>query len=158
MAVIEYARNVVGLEDAHSSEIDEGTPHPVIDLLPEQYDIENLGGTMRLGDKETVIDEGTVARELYDAESVVERHRHRFEVNPEYIDELEKEGMVFSGRSASGTRMEVLELPDHPYFVGTQFHPEFRSRPGKPSPPFVGLVGAAVRRKEEEAVNVEEVA
>ena len=158
MAVIEYARNVVGLEDAHSSEIDEGTPHPVIDLLPEQYDIENLGGTMRLGDKETVIDEGTVARELYDAESVVERHRHRFEVNPEYIDELEKEGMVFSGRSASGTRMEILELPDHPYFVGTQFHPEFRSRPGKPSPPFVGLVGAAVRRKEEEAVNVEEVA
>jgi CTP synthase len=158
MAVIEYARNVVGLEDAHSSEIDEGTPHPVIDLLPEQYDIENLGGTMRLGDKETVIDEGTVARELYDAESVVERHRHRFEVNPEYIDELEKEGMVFSGRSASGTRMEILELPDHPYFVGTQFHPEFRSRPGKPSPPFVGLVGAAVRKKEEEAVNVEEVA
>ena len=158
MAVIEYARNVVGLEDAHSSEIDEGTPHPVIDLLPEQYDIENLGGTMRLGDKETVIDEGTVARELYDAESVVERHRHRFEVNPEYIDELEKEGMVFSGRSASGTRMEILELPDHPYFVGTQFHPEFRSRPGKPSPPFVGFVGAAVRRKEEEAVNVEEVA
>jgi CTP synthase len=157
MAVIEYARNVVGLEDAHSSEIDEGTPHPVIDLLPEQYDIENLGGTMRLGDKETVIDGGTLAHGLYEAETVVERHRHRFEVNPDYIDKLEKEGMVFSGRSASGTRMEILELPDHPYFVGTQFHPEFRSRPGKPSPPFVGLVGAAAKR-EEEAVNVEEVA
>ncbi|MCX2818503.1 CTP synthase [Haladaptatus sp. F3-133] len=157
MAVIEYARNVAGLEGAHSSEIDEGTQHPVIDLLPEQYDIENLGGTMRLGDKETVIDDGTVARELYSAESVVERHRHRFEVNPDYIESLEDEGMVFSGRSASGTRMEILELPDHPFFVGTQFHPEFRSRPGKPSPPFVGLVGAAVER-EEEAVNVEEVA
>jgi len=158
MAVIEHARNVAGLEGAHSSEIDEGTQHPVIDLLPEQYDIENLGGTMRLGDKETVIDDGTVARELYSAESVVERHRHRFEVNPDYIESLEDEGMVFSGRSASGTRMEILELPDHPFFVGTQFHPEFRSRPGKPSPPFVGLVGAAVEREEEEAVNVEEVA
>jgi CTP synthase len=158
MAVIEYARNVVGLEGAHSSEIDEGTPHPVIDLLPEQYDIENLGGTMRLGDKETVIDEGTLARELYATESVVERHRHRFEVNPDYIEDIEGEGMVFSGRSASGTRMEILELPDHPYFVGTQFHPEFRSRPGKPSPPFVGLIGAAVEASDEEAVNVEEVA
>jgi CTP synthase len=158
MAVIEYARNVVGLEDAHSSEIDEGTPHPVIDLLPEQYDVENLGGTMRLGDKETVIDGDSIAHELYGTDSVVERHRHRFEVNPDYIDDIEDEGMVFSGTSASGTRMEILELPDHPYFFGTQFHPEFRSRPGKPSPPFVGLVGAAVERMEEEAVNVEEVA
>jgi CTP synthase len=158
MAVIEYARNVVGLEDAHSSEIDEGTPHPVIDLLPEQYDVENLGGTMRLGDKETVIDGDSIAHELYGTDSVVERHRHRFEVNPDYIDDIEDEGMVFSGTSASGTRMEILELPDHPYFLGTQFHPEFRSRPGKPSPPFVGLVGAAVERLEEETVNVEEVA
>ncbi len=158
MAVIEYARNVVGLEDAHSSEIDEGTPHPVIDLLPEQYDVENLGGTMRLGDKETVIDEGTLARELYGSESAVERHRHRFEVNPDYIDRIEDEGMVFSGTSTSGTRMEILELPDHPFFVGTQFHPEFRSRPGEPSPPFVGLVGAALEESEEDTVNVEEVA
>jgi len=158
MAVIEYARSVVGLEDAHSSEIDEGTPHPVIDLLPEQYDVENLGGTMRLGDKETVIDEETVAHELYGRDSAVERHRHRFEVNPDYIDRLEDEGMVFSGTSTSGTRMEILELPDHPFFVGTQFHPEFRSRPGEPSPPFVGLVGAALETSDSEAVDIEEVA
>jgi len=157
MAVIEYARNVVGLEDAHSSEIEEGTPHPVIDLLPEQYDVENLGGTMRLGDKETVIEEETLAHELYGSETVVERHRHRFEVNPEYIEDIEDGGMVFSGRSASGARMEILELPDHPYFVGTQFHPEFTSRPGDVSPLFVGLVGAAAEEKDE-AVNVEGVA
>jgi len=161
MAVVEYARNVVGLEDAHSAEVDEGTPHPVIDLLPEQYDVENLGGTMRLGDKETHIDDGTLARELYDDDKAVERHRHRYEVNPDYIDELEETGLVFSGRSKSGNRMEILELPDHPFFVGTQFHPEFRSRPGDPSPPFVGLVDAAVDRREERVdvdVNVEEVA
>jgi CTP synthase len=161
MAVVEYARNVADLEDAHSAEVDEGTPHPVIDLLPEQYDVENLGGTMRLGDKETRIEDGTLARELYDEENTVERHRHRYEVNPDYIDRLENTGMVFSGRSKSGNRMEILELPDHPFFVGTQFHPEFRSRPGDPSPPFVGLVDAAVDRREERVdvdVNVEEVA
>ena len=161
MAVVEYARNVVGLEDAHSAEVDEGTPHPVIDLLPEQYDVENLGGTMRLGDKETHIDDSTLARELYDDEKAVERHRHRYEVNPDYIDELEEEDLVFSGRSKSGNRMEILELPEHPFFVGTQFHPEFRSRPGDPSPPFVGLVDAAVDRREDRVdvdVNVEEVA
>jgi len=151
MAVVEYARNVLGLEDAHSSEVDEETPHPVIDLLPEQYDVENLGGTMRLGDKETQITDGTVAHEVYGDERAVERHRHRFEVNPEYIERLEDAGMLFSGRSKSGNRMEILELPDHPYFVGAQFHPEFRSRPGDPSPPFVGLVGAAVEEAEEGA-------
>ena len=161
MAVVEYARNVVGLEDAHSAEVDEGTPHPVIDLLPEQYDVENLGGTMRLGDKETHIEEGTLARELYGGEKAVERHRHRYEVNPDYIDELEQDGLVFSGKSKSGNRMEILELSDHPFFFGTQFHPEFRSRPGDPSPPFVGLVDAAIDRREERVdvdVNVEEVA
>ncbi len=161
MAVVEYARNVVGLEEAHSAEVDEGTPHPVIDLLPEQYDVENLGGTMRLGDKETRIEDGTLARELYDEDKAVERHRHRYEVNPDYIDELEQEGIVFSGKSKSGNRMEILELPGHPFFVGTQFHPEFRSRPGDPSPPFVGLVEAAVERREDRVdmdVNVEEVA
>ncbi|MDY6774574.1 MAG: CTP synthase [Halobacteria archaeon] len=147
MAVVEYARNVVGLDGAHSTEIDEETPNPVIDILPEQYDVEDMGGTMRLGEKETQIDEDSLAHSLYSARSVSERHRHRFEVNPEYIDVLEENGLVFSGRSNS--RMEILELPqdEHPYFVGTQFHPEFKSRPGKPSPVFVGLVEAALERK-----------
>ncbi|MUV87972.1 CTP synthase (glutamine hydrolyzing) [Natronomonas sp. CBA1123] len=138
MAVIEYARNVCGLEGADSTEMVEDTPHPVIDILPEQYEVEDMGGTMRLGAHETTISEGTLAHEVYGSDSCTERHRHRYEVNPEYIDELESAGMRFSGRA--NNRMEILELPDHPYFLGTQFHPEFRSRPTRASPPFVGLV------------------
>jgi CTP synthase len=151
MAVIEYARNVLGLEGAHSAEIDEDTPHPVIDILPEQEGVEDMGGTMRLGAHETDIRAGTLAHELYDATECTERHRHRYEVNPDYIDRLEDAGLRFSGRS--GRRMEVLELPDHPFFLGTQFHPEFRSRPVRASPPFVGLVEAVLadRREEVEA-------
>jgi CTP synthase len=140
LAVIEYARNVLGLEDANSTELVDDTPHPVIDLLPEQYDLEDLGGTMRLGAHETEIDEGTLAHDLYEADSCMERHRHRYEVNPEYIDDLTAGDLVFSGRA--GNRMEILEMDDHPYFVGTQFHPEFTSRPTSASPPFVGLLEA----------------
>jgi CTP synthase len=140
MAVVEYARNVLGLTGAHSAEIDEDTPHPVIDLLPEQYDLEDMGGTMRLGAHETDIQPGTLAHAVYDDTTCTERHRHRYEVNPEYIDDLENAGLLFSGRT--NNRMEILELEDHPYYVGTQFHPEFRSRPGRASPPFVGLVDA----------------
>jgi CTP synthase len=142
MAVVEYARNVLELSGAHSAEIDADTPHPVIDILPEQYEIEDMGGTMRLGAHETEIDPGTLASAIYCGTTCTERHRHRYEVNPEYIDDLEAAGLVFSGRS--GNRMEILELPDHPYFLGTQFHPEFRSRPGRASPPFVGLVRAVL--------------
>ena len=147
MAVIDQARNVCGLADANSTEFDEDTPHPVIDILPEQYEVEDMGGTMRLGAHETDIEPGTLAAALYDgADSCTERHRHRYEVNPEYIERLEESGLVFSGTAAN--RMEILELPreEHPYFVGTQFHPEFRSRPGRASPPFVGLLDAAVAR------------
>jgi CTP synthase len=140
MAVVEYARNVLGLEGAHSAEIDEETAYPVIDLLPEQYDLDDLGGTMRLGAHTTEILEGTLASRVYDATSCTERHRHRYEVNPEYIDDLEAGALTFSGRA--GNRMEIVELDDHPYFLGTQFHPEFRSRPDRASPPFVGLVQA----------------
>jgi CTP synthase len=138
MAVVEHARNVLDLEGAHSAEIDEDTPHPVIDLLPEQYDLQDLGGTMRLGAHTTDITGDTLAAEVYGATSCTERHRHRYEVNPEYIDDLEAGELTFSGRA--GNRMEILELDDHPYFLGTQFHPEFRSRPDRASPPFVGLV------------------
>ena len=138
MAVVEYARNVLGLEGAHSAELEGETPHPVIDLLPEQKDLDDMGGTMRLGSHVTEIESGTVAHDLYEAGTCTERHRHRYEVNPEYIDDLEAAGLVFSG--TSGRRMEILELPEHPYFVGTQFHPEFRSRPTRASPPFVGFL------------------
>ena len=142
MAVVEFARNVLDLEGAHSAEIDEDTPHPVIDLLPEQYEMEDMGGTMRLGAHKTTIQPNTLAHGVYGDTSCVERHRHRYEVNPEYIEDLEDAGLTFSGRSHN--RMEVLELDDHPYFLGTQFHPEFRSRPGRASPPFVGLLDAVL--------------
>jgi CTP synthase len=146
VAVIEQARNVLGLDGAHSAEIDEDTPHPVIDILPEQKEIDDMGGTMRLGAHETQIEPDTLAAEIYNADSCTERHRHRYEVNPEYIDELESENMVFSG--VSGRRMEILELDDHPFFLGTQFHPEFRSRPDRASPPFVGFLDAVMERSE----------
>ncbi|MEM4781924.1 MAG: CTP synthase [Halalkalicoccus sp.] len=144
MAVVDYARHVCGLSGAHSAEIDPDTAHPVIDILPEQYEIEDMGGTMRLGAHDTDIEPGTLASEVYGDTTCTERHRHRYEVNPEYIQQLEAEGLTFSGRAKN--RMEILELDDHPYFLGTQFHPEFRSRPGRASPPFVGLVDAVLER------------
>ncbi len=146
MAVVEFARNVCGFAGANSTEMGEDTPHPVIDILPEQYEIDDMGGTMRLGAHETGIDAGTLAHDVYGADSCTERHRHRYEVNPEYIDALESEGLVFSGRA--GNRMEILELPGHPFFFGTQFHPEFRSRPGRASPPFVELVETILENAE----------
>ncbi len=152
MAVIEYARNVLGLAEAHSTEMVPETPHPVIGLLPEQYDVEDLGGTMRLGAHETDIQRETLAADLY-GESCIERHRHRYEVNPEYIEQLESAGLRFSGRA--NNRMEILELDDHPFFFGTQFHPEFRSRPGRASPPFVGLLDAAIAERERTVEEVE---
>ncbi|MFW6449175.1 MAG: CTP synthase, partial [Halobacteriota archaeon] len=141
MAVVEYARNVLDLDGAHSTEVDPETPHPVIDLLPDQQDIDELGGTMRLGAHETQIEAGTLAHEVYGGTSCVERHRHRYEVNPDYIDDLIEAGLSFSGWC--GPRMEILEVADHPFFLGTQFHPEFRSRPSRPSPPFVRFLEAA---------------
>ncbi|WP_224830231.1 glutamine hydrolyzing CTP synthase [Saliphagus infecundisoli] len=146
MAVVEYARNVLGLAGAHSAEVDADTPHPVIDILPEQYEVEDMGGTMRLGTHETEIEPGTLAHDLYGAESCHERHRHRYEVNPDYFEAFEDGALVFSG--SAGNRMEILELEDHPFFLGTQFHPEYRSRPGRPSPPFVGFLDAVMDRAE----------
>jgi CTP synthase (UTP-ammonia lyase) len=140
MAVVEFARHVLGLAGAHSAELEADTSHPVIDLLPEQEGMDDMGGTMRLGAHETDIEEGSLAHRLYGTTVCTERHRHRYEVHPEYIDDLETAGMIFSG--VSGRRMEILELPDHPYFLGTQYHPEFRSRPTRASPPFVGLLEA----------------
>ncbi|PTD93944.1 CTP synthetase [archaeon SCG-AAA382B04] len=142
LAVIEYARNVVGLEGACSTEIDEDIEHPVIDLLPEQKEIDELGGTMRLGNQITEIKKNTLAKDLYGKEEIIERHRHRYEVNPNYIQRLEENGLKFSGEDEEGKRMEILELPNHKYFLGTQFHPEFKSRLESPSPPFLGFIEA----------------
>lgn len=142
LAVIEFARNEVGLKDANSSELAE-TEHPVIDLLPEQEDVTDMGGTMRLGNYDALLKEGSLANKLYGGvHIIIERHRHRYEVNPKYIPLIEEKGMKFTGRNDH--RMEVAEIPNHKFFFSSQFHPEFRSRPGKPSPPFLGFVKAAL--------------
>lgn len=147
LAVIDFARNVCGLKDANSTEIDEKTPHPVIDLMPEQQQVTYKGATMRLGAHKIIIKKGTIAHKLYNATEVYERHRHRYEVNPEYTEILEKHGLVFSGRSPDGRRMEILELPDKFFFLASQFHGEFKSRPGRPSPIYYGFVKACLDRK-----------
>jgi CTP synthase len=147
LSVIEFARHVCGLKNASSSEIDPNSPHLVIDLMPEQRDIENKGATMRLGVHKILIKPNTIAYTLYKSHEINERHRHRFEVNLEYLEELEKNGLKFSGKSADGRRMETLELPDHFFFFASQFHGEFRSRPGKPDPEYYGLVKACLDKK-----------
>ncbi|WP_142858212.1 glutamine hydrolyzing CTP synthase [Salinigranum halophilum] len=152
MAVVEHARNVLGLEGANSAELDPDTPHPVIDILPEQKELDDMGGTMRLGAHETEIKPETLAQRLY-GDACVERHRHRYEVNPAYIERLESEGLVFSG--TAGPRMEILERDDHPFFFGTQFHPEFRSRPDRASPAFVGFLDAVIGERDETAASEE---
>jgi CTP synthase len=147
LATVEFARNVLGLEGAHSTECWPETPHPVIDLLPEQKGIKELGGTMRLGSNPVVLEKDSLISRLYKSTEIYERHRHRWEVNPEYWDKLEKAGAVFPGWSKEKKLKEVLWLPNRYYFIGTQFHPEFKSRPWAPSPPYYGLVKAAYDRK-----------
>jgi CTP synthase len=146
VAVSEFARHVVGLEGANSTEMDPETPHAVIDLLPEQKGVEDLGGTMRLGAQAVEVVEGTRARELYTEAVIFERHRHRYEVNNLFRDQLVDAGLVVSGTFEQGRLVEIVELPDHPWFVASQFHPEFKSRPTRPAPLFQGFVGAALDR------------
>lgn len=150
MAIVEYARHVLGYQDANSIELDPETTHPVIALMPEQNGVINLGGTLRLGAYPCVLKDGTVARELYGKKEISERHRHRYEVNNEYREELEKHGMVLSGISPDGRIVEMLELSDHPFFVGTQGHPELKSRPNRAHPLFRGLIHAAVEYSQRE--------
>jgi len=147
LAVVEFARNACGLREANSTEISPETPHPVIDLMPEQRGVEYKGATMRLGAHKIVIREGTLAHRLYGATEIQERHRHRWEVNPNYWDTLRKHGMVFSGKSPDGRRMETLELPDKFFFFASQFHGEFKSRPGRPDPEYYGFIKACLDRK-----------
>ena len=146
VAVSEFARHVVGLEGANSTEMDPETPYPVIDLLPEQKEIEDLGGTMRLGAQAVEVAEGTRTREIYGEAVIHERHRHRFEVNNHLRPLLVEHGLVVSGTFQEGRLVEIIELPGHPWFVASQFHPEFKSRPTRPAPLFREFVGAALER------------
>jgi CTP synthase len=146
-AVIEFARNVCGLDGANSTEFDEGTRHPVIALMDEQRRVVQKGGTMRLGAYPCFLKPGTKIAEIYGTHLVYERHRHRYEVNPRYHEILERHGMVLGGISPDGKLVEAIELSDHPFFVATQFHPEFKSRPNRPHPLFTAFIGAALRQK-----------
>ncbi len=145
LAVIEFARNVLGYPRADSTEFDPEAQPPVIDLLPEQREVEDKGATMRLGASPVFIEPGSLARRVYGQEEIAERHRHRYEVNPEYIEELEATGLRFSGRSPDG-RMELVELPRHPFFIASQFHPEFISRPTRPHPLFLGFLSRCLEQ------------
>jgi CTP synthase len=146
-AVIEFARNVCGLEDANSTEFEPGTSHPVIDLLPEQEGVTDMGGTMRLGAQPAHLRPGSLAARVYGEPVVHERHRHRWEVNPEYHRVLEEHGMALSGVSPDGRLVEIIEIPEHPFFMAGQFHPELRSRPTRPHPLFREFIGAARARR-----------
>ena len=143
MAVVEFARNVLGLKDANSSEFNETTSNPVIHIMEEQIGIDKKGGTMRLGTYPCIIKDGTLAKQLYGAEKISERHRHRYEYNNEYKEKLENAGLICSGTSPDGKLVEIIEYKNHPYFIAGQFHPEFKSRPNRPAPLFVGLIEAA---------------
>lgn len=149
LATVEFARNVVGLKDAHSAEINPETPHPVISLLPDQDDVSDVGGTLRLGAYPCKLMDGTLAKEAYDgADMIEERHRHRYEFNNAYREQMEEKGFVISGTSPDGKLVEIIELKDHPWFVACQFHPEFTSRPTRPQSLFKAFIGAAVKEKE----------
>jgi CTP synthase len=152
VAVSEFARNVCGLDGANSTEMDPETPYPVIDLLPEQKEVEDLGGTMRLGAQAVELAEETRTREVYGGEPVIaERHRHRYEINNAFRQQLVDHGLVVSGTFQEGRLVEIVELPDHPWFVASQFHPEFKSRPTRPAPLFREFVAAALQRSRSRA-------
>jgi CTP synthase len=147
VAVCEFARDVAGLEGANSSEFEPTTPHPVIDLMPEQSDVHDMGGTMRLGAYPCAVVPGTRGWDAYGEDVIYERHRHRYEVSNTYRQQLVDAGLVISGLSPDGRLVEMIELADHPWFVGNQGHPEFKSRPTRPAPLFRDFIGAAVSYK-----------
>jgi len=149
LAVVEYARDMCGLKGANSTEIDEGTKYPIVDILPEQRNIEKKGGTMRLGAYKAMLKTGTLAYELYNSSIVWERHRHRYEVNPDYHTQLLEKGLVISGASEDGRLAEFVELKEHPYFIATQAHPELKSKLAEPAPLFFGLTKAAIKYKQQ---------
>lgn len=146
IAVIEYARNKAGLLDAHSGEFDEQCANKVIDFMPGQSEDLDKGGTLRLGSYPCLIQENTKMEECYGADLIYERHRHRYEFNNAYREKLEQAGLRISGTSPEGRLVETVELSDHPFYVGVQFHPEFKSRPNEPHPLFCGFIGAALKQ------------
>jgi CTP synthase len=150
LATVEFARNVAKLSGAHTTEVDSDTPYPVINIMPEQEKLligREYGGTMRLGSFPCKLVEGTVAKKAYERNEVYERHRHRYELNNHYRDVLEKAGLVVSGTSPNGKLVEMVELPNHPFFVGTQFHPEFKSRPLRPHPLYLAFIKACLENR-----------
>jgi len=155
IAVVEFARHVCGMDGANSAEFDPETPYPVVDLLPEQKEVSDLGGTMRLGADPVKLHEATQAREIFGEAVIYKRHRHRYEVNNMLRRRLEDEGLVTSGTSPDERLVEIIELPDHPFFVASQFHPEFNSRPTRPEPLFREFVGAAAKRAAERPADVD---
>jgi CTP synthase len=146
-AVIEFARNVLGLDDAHTTEIDESTKHPVISMMEEQKNIANLGGTMRLGAYNCQLKPKTKVSQAYNTDKISERHRHRFEFNNSYLSDFEKAGMIASGKNPETGLVEIVEIQDHPWFVGTQFHPEYKSTVDNPHPIFVAFIKATLTKK-----------
>ena len=144
-AAVEYARSIIGLKDANTTECDPGTPHPIVRCLPGQEGVSELGGTMRLGALPCKVSPGSLAEKAYQADIIYERHRHRFEINTNYKDALEDKGMIVTGVSLDGGHIEIMELKEHPWFLGTQFHPEFKSRPNRPHPLFSEFIKAILR-------------
>ena len=148
LAIVEYARNVAGLKDAHSIELNPSTTHPVIALMPDQENVEDIGGTLRLGSYPCVLDKSTKAYELYGTEQIAERHRHRYEVNNDYRKILTANGLTLSGLSPDGRIVEMIEIKEHPFFIATQAHPELKSRPNRPHPLFKGFVKASLEKQD----------
>ena len=148
LAAIAYGRNVLKLEDANSTEINQSTKNPVVDLLPEQKKVSDIGGSLRLGANDILIKQNTIAHKIYNSDNISKRHRHRYEINQKYIPDFEKNGMIFSAQSDEGKRMEILEIPEHKFYLGVQFHPEFNSRPGYPEESFEEFIKAASKMNE----------
>ena len=147
LSIVEFVRNVVGYNDAHSIELDPNTTHPVIALMPDQNGVEDIGGTLRLGSYECHLDAASKAYRLYGNEVIHERHRHRYEVNNDFRAALTGHGMKLSGKSPDGRIIEMIELPKHPWFIATQAHPELKSRPNRPHPLFAGFIRAALQQE-----------
>jgi CTP synthase len=143
LAAIAFGRNVLNLEDANSTEIKQDAKNPIVDLLPEQKEVSDMGGSLRLGANDVIIKENTNAKKIYNASTISKRHRHRYEINQEYIPQFEKNGLIFSADSDGGKRMEMLEIPLHKFYLGVQFHPEFNSRPGYPEEVFSAFIKAS---------------
>ena len=144
LSIVEFAQDVLGFNDAHSAELRPDTTHPVIHIMPDQIGIEDIGGTLRLGSYPCVLDKTSKAYELYGREEIKERHRHRYEVNNDYREALTSHGMKLSGLSPDGNIVEMIEIPEHPWFIATQAHPELKSRPNRPHPLFKGFIEAAL--------------